>query len=176
MLLYKLNIYHRYKEAYLSQGIIRESTAGAPEEEGVVIGITEKMVRVRITKGSACSTCASAENCPFTSEMQLEKDWQVWAKNDIDAKIGDRVKVMIAPSSYLIYAALLFIVPVSVLFIVYFVARLLGIEDRLAVSLSIIGAILVYVILRYADKSLIEKGCYRVVEIISAVQKEVENQ
>lgn len=148
----------------MPEHIVREGNVGAPEEEGIVVKTTDNIARVKIIRGAGCSTCAIAKNCPFQTTSQ--KDWQVWARNEHSAKVGDKVKLAISPTRYLLIAALVFIFPVSVLLIAYFVSKLLGANEQLAVMLSVGCAFLTYFILRTIDKSSMKETSYTIVKII----------
>ena len=57
---------------------------GAPEEEGIVVKQVDDLVRVRITRSSACASCAVADKCPLTNlGMKGKGEWQVWARNKV---------------------------------------------------------------------------------------------
>jgi len=155
--------------SYLPNHIDKEGLIGAPEEEGIVVEAVRDIARVKITKGSLCSSCGSAESCPFNALGK--KDWIVWAKNNFDAKEGDRVKISISAGRYLAIAVLIFIMPVSVLLSTYIIARLLGAVDNLAVALSITFAFLSYFIVRGVDRGSKGKTGYEIVEIIEKGEK-----
>jgi len=148
----------------IPERMIREGTPNAPEEEGIIIGMAKNLVRVRIMRGAACATCAIAQKCNLSSETKRE--WQVWAKNDIGAKEGDRVKVAIAPSRYILIAALIFIVPVAVLIATYLIMKSFGVQENLSVAFAVMGAILFYLVVRSVDKRFSSAGNYKIIEII----------
>ncbi len=148
----------------LPSHIEKEGLIGAPEEEGIVIETVRELVRVKVTRSSSCSTCASAEKCPFNAISK--KDWLVWARNNQNAQKGDRVKVSISGGRYILIAALIFIMPVSVLLAAYVIAKLLGAIDQLAVALSVTFAFISYFIIRTIDKGSGKGAGYEVVEII----------
>ncbi len=152
--------------------ISKDGMSGAPEEEGIVIKLERNLARVKIVKGSGCATCAIASKCPFTAATP--KDWHVWAKNDIGAVENDRVKVAISPGSYLLIAALVFIMPVAFLLAGYFISMLLGAIEQLAVTIGVTFAFLAYFVVRRFDRSSLRERSYRVVEIIG--KEEVEKE
>jgi len=141
----------------------RSAQKGAAEEEGVVLLSDRNLVRVAITKSSSCNSCAMSGSCPLSSPNK--KDWKVWAKNDLDAKEGDKVKIAITPSRYITIAALIFLTPVIVLLISYIVLSSLGMNDDKAVISSVILAFASYFIVRIAEKSKLSTSSYKVVEI-----------
>ena len=156
----------------LPSHIEREGSVGAPEEEGIVVKTDRKIARVKITRSASCATCAIAESCPFN--LAAPKDWQVWARNELNAKVGDKVKIAIAPSRYLLIAALIFIFPVSVLIVTYLLAKVFGANENLSVAISVTFAFLTYFIIRGIDRSSMRETSYKVVEILSRASAENE--
>ncbi len=143
----------------------RGSQKGAAEEEGVVLLTDRNLVRVAITKSSSCNSCAISGSCPLSSPNK--KDWKVWARNDLSAKKGDKVKIAITPSRYITIAALIFLTPVIVLLISYIVLSSMGMHDDKAVISSVILAFASYFIVRIAEKSKLSTTSYKVVEIFN---------
>ena len=148
----------------LPSHIDKQNKVGAAEEEGIVVETDRKVARVKITKGAACATCAVASNCPFS--IAAPNDWKVWARNKLDAKIGDKVKISIAPSRYLLIAVIVFILPVSVLIVSYLLAKLAGAQENLSVAISVTFAFLTYFIIRGIDRSSMRQPSYTIVEIL----------
>ena len=78
--------------------------------EGLVIKRHGSMADVRIKRESACgSDCASCGGCQ-------DKSFIVSAKNDADANEGDRVKLYLPTGKVYISAALVYLLPVLLLF------------------------------------------------------------
>ncbi len=162
-----------WKMSNLPAHIEKEGITGAPEEEGIVVKVEGNLARVKVMKTSDCATCAVADSCPFT---QLKRDWLVWAKNDLGAREGDRVKISIAPARYLLIAFLIFIFPVGALLLTYLVAKWLGATESLSVTIGVTFAFLAYFIVRGIDRSSFRETSYQIVQIISrAKDKQGEN-
>ena len=146
----------------------KEGGAGAPEEEGIIVKITGDLARVKILKSSSCANCTTASGCPFNSIGK--KEWLVWAKNQFGAVVGDTVKVAIAPSKYLLIAAMIFILPVATLLISYMILSWIGLNEQLAVGTSVIFAFLSYILVRSYDKRSANMANYLIVQIVSKTQ------
>ncbi|MCD6530999.1 SoxR reducing system RseC family protein [bacterium] len=151
--------------AELPKHIEKEGVVGAPEEEGVVVKIEGNMARVKVVKTSDCAACSMADSCPFT---RLKRDWLVWAKNSLGAKPGDRVKISIAPSKYLLIAFLIFIFPVGALLGTYIIAKALGAQESLAVTIGVTFAFLAYFVVRGIDRSSFRETAYQIVQILGS--------
>ena len=157
----------------LPSHIEREGLVGAPEEEGVVVKIDGNLARVKVVQTADCATCAAADSCPFT---QLKRDWLVWAKNTPGAQIGDRVKISIAPSRYLLIAFLIFIFPVGTLILTYLAARWAGAADSLAVTISVTFAFLAYFVVRGVDRSSFRQASYEITRIVARAENKQGEQ
>ncbi len=152
--------------------IAKYDGVGAAEEEGVVVDVVGRVARVKVVRGAGCATCAIAEKCPFNAATP--RDWQVWAQNEVGARKGDKVKISIAPSRYILISALLFILPVAMLIAGYVLARALGATESSAVGAAVVGAFAAYVIIRAAEKSSLRTTSYRVVEVIESSADDAE--
>jgi len=149
---------------------------GAPEEEGIVVKQVDDLVRVRITRSSACASCAVADKCPLTNlGMKGKGEWQVWARNKVSAKMGDKVKIVIAPSCYILIAAIIFILPVVVLLLSYLFFRFIGMADNKAVVSSVFMAFISYFVIRTMERSKLATQSYEVVEVIGQEQPQDES-
>ncbi len=148
-------------------------TSGAVEETGVVVDVQNGLARVRIVRSSSCQSCATKDTCPFNSIGK--RDWLVWARNEMNAQKGDTVKVSISPRSYLAAAAIIFILPVSVLLIAYIVAQALGVVEKLSVAISSTLALLSYLVIRAVDRHRGENSNFTIVEIVRRGRNQSES-
>jgi len=87
---------------------------------GKVLAIEGKQARVQIAKSSECATCKACEM--FDTQGQIE----LLARNDIQAKIGDLVKIEIAPAQVIGNSLLIFVFPIIFLIIGYWGGLYLG--------------------------------------------------
>ena len=148
----------------LPEHISHQSSAGAPEEEGIIVKVAEDLARVKIGRGASCATCAAAGKCAFNDMGR--KNWEVWAKNKPGAQEGDRVRIAIGAGRYLLIAALVFIVPVAVLILTYVILTLAGMKEQMAVGVSVMLAFMSYFLVRMADRRAAKIAQYDVVEIL----------
>ena len=84
-------------------------------ESGVIISARGAFVNIQIERGEKCGEC-SACFIDTSGKMQVE------ARNDIGAKIGDRVEVEIEPKRVVGHSFLIFVFPILMMIAGYFVA------------------------------------------------------
>ena len=79
------------------------------EEEGIVMEVRDGMAKVSILAKSACEKCASAGVChPEGEDSTME------AANPLNAKQGQKVKVVVAPQVFLKASIILYGIPMAV--------------------------------------------------------------
>lgn len=74
------------------------------EEEGLVLETTEKIAKVQIKRKSTCGLCGA---CSMGSSNLMITE----AENEIDAKVGERVKIEVVTPHYLIAVLVVYIFP-----------------------------------------------------------------
>ncbi len=79
------------------------------EEEGIVAEIVGNIARVAVLKKSACEQCAASGVCHPGEQDYLE------ASNPLNAKKGQKVKVVLAPQLYLKASIILYGIPMAAL-------------------------------------------------------------
>ena len=80
------------------------------EEEGIVIETHGDLAKVAIMTKSACEKCASAGVChPDGEDSYME------ASNPLNARTGQKVKVVVAPQMYLKASIILYGIPTAAL-------------------------------------------------------------
>ena len=78
------------------------------EEEGIVMETQGDLAKIAIVTKSACEKCASASTChPEGGDSLME------AANPLNAKKGQRVKIILAPQIYLKAAIIIYGIPVT---------------------------------------------------------------
>lgn len=78
------------------------------EEEGIVMETQGDIARVAIMTKSACEKCAASGTChPGGGDSLME------ASNPLNARKGQRVKVVLAPQVYLKAAIIIYGIPVT---------------------------------------------------------------
>jgi positive regulator of sigma E activity len=88
------------------------------EEEGIVMETRGETAMIAILTKSACEKCAAAGTCHPGGEDSLME-----ASNPLNAKKGQKVKVILAPQLYLKAAIIIYGIPVSVFIAAAIVAK-----------------------------------------------------
>ena len=102
--------------------------------EGEVRAIQDGMALVRVYRSTACGeNCASCKGCAG------RRPFEIWAKNEPGAAVGDRVTVESGSGRVLHLAALLYLLPLAAAVLCYFVARACGAGDDLGAVAALIG-------------------------------------
>jgi sigma-E factor negative regulatory protein RseC len=78
------------------------------EEEGIVAEVAGDIARVSIVAKSACEKCSASEICHPEEQEYME------AANPLGAKMGQKVKVVLAPQVYLKASIILYGIPMTV--------------------------------------------------------------
>jgi len=77
------------------------------EEEGMVTAIEGEYAMVKVIRTSSCAHCPSAGSCHIESDREI----LVKAKNNAGARVGQRVRLFVAPGSILAASFLLYVIP-----------------------------------------------------------------
>jgi len=77
------------------------------EEEGIVAEIEGDIAKVAIVRKSGCEQCAAAGVCHPGNEEYME------ALNPLNAKKGQKVKIVVAPQVYLKASIILYGIPMA---------------------------------------------------------------
>ena len=129
-------------------------------QRGIVTGISEKTAEIEITRSSSCGeSCASCGLCPGLTA-------KVSASNDIGASLGDTVVIDMADKKILGAAALVYIVPLAVLIIGYFVAYAFCQNELISAGAGFALMALTFVLLILSDKRLKRRYTPRITKII----------
>lgn len=100
------------------------------------------MAEVAVTRSTACGgNCGSCESCIFQSELRTS------AKNEIDARPGQRVLIESRSSRIYGAAMLVYIVPLLLMLLGFALASLLGLPEAAAILFSFAGLLLGAVLL-----------------------------
>jgi sigma-E factor negative regulatory protein RseC len=93
------------------------------EEEGIVMETAGGMAKVSILAKSACEKCASAGVChPEGEDSYME------AANPLNAKKGQKVKVVVAPQVFLKASIILYGVPMAVFIAAAIIGKNVGLK------------------------------------------------
>ena len=117
-------------------------------ETGIVKKVYDGYAQIQSVRKTACGdSCASCSGgCKLTKNM-------VSANNDIGAEVGDVVEFEASTNKVLKSAFLVYILPLIVFFITYFVAAAVLKSNFIAFIISLVMFGLVFVILHFLDKN-----------------------
>ena len=135
-------------------------------ESGVVIKNTGEYVDVRMVPNGACENCGAC----FLDHSKLQT---LHIKQHVNANPGDPVQVEVVPTFALKSAFLLFMLPLLMLVIGYYLFQsVFYIPGINAVYQGILGGslgiILTYVVVHYYDKKLQKSGKSKQVRIVES--------
>ncbi len=77
-------------------------------EEGIVTALTDTGAWIKTQKNSSCAACSARHSC----QTDGGKEAKVEVRNDVHARLGDRVVIYFKTASLLKAAFLLYIVPI----------------------------------------------------------------
>ena len=127
-----------------------------------VIEVNGKTATVETVRTAACEGChkmADGGECSVCSLMGSNRKLRAKADNSFGARPGDRVEVETATSRVLLYSALVFLLPVLVAALGWWIASLLTDSMPLMGLGALIGFGLSFVILRVISGVLQKKQC-----------------
>ena len=122
-----------------------------PTEEGVIKKTSAQKALVRIEKSSCCTTCDSRGTCKVLSDKEV----LVEVRNELQAKVGDRVMLSVPARSLLKLALLVYFLPIVGLIIGAYAGGVLAQSLDMETALpSIVGGIIAMGITFYVLKKI----------------------
>lgn len=126
--------------------------------KAVVTEVSEKYSVVESERMSACEGChKSAEGCSVCSLMESEKKISTKAINRIGAKVGDTVEIETESRRVMLYAAVVFMLPVFLCLAFYGVASLLGFGETVRYVFLAAGFVISLFFIWIYSKFIVEK-------------------
>ena len=105
------------------------------------------MAEVVVARTTACgSNCGNCESCIFQNELKT------LARNRIEARPGQKVVIESKTSTVFGAAALVYVMPVLLFLLGYFLAYSLGASEGLCVAVSFLALFVSAVVLIYSQK------------------------
>lgn len=83
------------------------------EEEGIIVNLIDGKAIVKAQRTGMCGDCSASKSC-YTED---KNDMMIEAKNPINAKVGQRVKMVLASGSIMRASIIVYLVPLISLFI-----------------------------------------------------------
>ena len=136
-------------------------------EEGIVVkqGAREqrKTAWVKIVRSSACESCSSRDSCKVTSGGQGE---EVEVTNSINARIGDRIQIMMATGSLLKATFLLYLFPILCMILGGLIGHWISLKltisgSALSVLVSVVALVMSMIIIRIKGRRMGEQKAYQ---------------
>ena len=145
-----------------------------------VIAVEGDFAMVETQRNSACDGChkmADGEECSVCSLMGGKRTITSKALNRVNAVVGDEVIIESNTVKILWYAVLVFILPIVLAIVGYFVAVLLGVDEWLRPVAACIGFVGTFLGI-FAYSSIVRrKRCdIEIVEIVNKIEKQKENE
>jgi len=118
-------------------------------QDGIVTRVLpNRMAEVAVARTTACGgNCPSCESCIFQSEIKT------LAKNNIQARPGQRVVIATQSKTIFGAAALVYLMPVALMLLAYALAGVLGAGEGLCVAASFAALLLSAVILVLSQRT-----------------------
>ena len=134
------------------------------EETGLVIEANDNIAVIKVDKKEACGSCAAKSIChPFGEEDECV---EIMAKNSVNAKCGDRVKLAIHEAIFLKASFITYLIPVIFLLAGSFAGEILFHNDIFNFLIGGIAFIISFFIIHSYSKKRQEKYLPEIIEII----------
>lgn len=126
--------------------------------KAVVTEVCEKYSVVESERTSACEGChKSAEGCSVCSLMGSGKKVSTKALNRIGAKVGDTVEIETESRRVMLYAAVVFLLPVLLCLAFYGIASIFGLDATVRYVFLAAGFVLSLFLIWIYSKFFVEK-------------------
>lgn len=96
-------------------------------------------VEVKVRRASACASAHNCGSCDHCSFMENAPEILVVAEDRFGAQVGDTVQVETATGKVLGAAAVLYLVPVALFFLGYFLGNFMGWSEGAAIGAGGVG-------------------------------------
>ncbi len=120
----------------------------------------------RVTACEGCHKMKEGEGCVACSLFDLKKKMSAEAVNEVGAKAGDVVEITTPSRIVAAYSVLVFILPIIVGIVLYFVAELFLSNEAVLALISVGGIALSFVIIHFTlDKIAAANKVIRIVSV-----------
>lgn len=135
-----------------------------------------KLATVKSDRSSMCDGChksSCGNSCAMGAIMGTDKTMTVTAFNEAGAEIGDIVEIETRDSKVLLYALIVFILPIAVCAAMYCVGTALFEKGALSIAFAVAGFLLSYVFIGFYEK--LRKGKEPDIVIVRIIKKNVSD-
>ncbi len=142
-----------------------------PTDVGIVVDIQEGNAVIEFSKSEACTSCKLKPFC-FQKSGDITK---LTMRNELEAKIGDKIQFEILPSARILSSFLVFILPVLIMIGTYFLCKsAAGLSENLSILCSVGSIVIAFLLVKIIDNHIKKKAMIqpRMLRILS-VAKEV---
>ena len=94
------------------------------EEEGTIVNLHDGKAIVRAQRTGMCGDCSASKSCHMGEGVSM----MIEARNPVDAKIGQRVRISLASRSIMYASIMVYLVPLIFLFIGALAGKLISIN------------------------------------------------
>ncbi len=131
---------------------------------------------VEVSRETACESCHSREGCTACIVLSENRAFKTRARNEAHASVGDRVMIETESTTVIGYAAAVFLLPLVLAGLGWFIGGLFG-EGMLPAVSALIGFAAAFAFLYFVlDRSAARRVDVRIVRIIKgdSVNSETE--
>lgn len=106
------------------------------EEEGIIVNLVNGKAVVKAQRSGMCGGCSASKSC----YMEGENIMMIEARNPVEAKVGQRVKIALASRSIMYASITIYLVPLVSLFVGALAGRWVALGLNYAVNQEIFEA------------------------------------
>lgn len=125
-------------------------------QRAVVISTNGELAEIEVSRSTMCDGCHKNGECGHTCELSGivsgGKKMTTMAQNRVGAEVGDIVEVETEDRKVLGYAALVFLMPLLVCSVFYFIADAISDSDLTSMIVAALGFVLSFVALTILDR------------------------
>jgi len=142
-------------------------------QRAVVLDIKGKRATVEVSRAAMCDGCHKSGNCgggcAITGIVSTGNKMTAVAENPVWAEIGDVVEIETESKLVLAYAALVFIVPIIVCALFYYIGTLLFDGEGGAYLTAAVGFVMSFVVIAIVDRLRGKNRCD--ITIVNIIEK-----
>ena len=134
-------------------------TEDVHEDIAIVKEINNGEVVVEIEPSGACDSCSISGVCGGKDKKVIHR-----IKTDRRLELGQKVRIEISSGLRIVSSLMLFLFPIILMIIFYFIAKEIGINEDFSILISFAGLLLSGIVLKIVDKKLAKKFKAKIIE------------